>query len=285
MSVPLLICTDLDRTLLPNGQAPESPGVRDTLAGLVSREEINLAYVSGRDLQLVLHAMEEYRLPRPRFIIGDVGTSIHEWTAGCWQPSASWPERILGDWNGRRPAEIIEALDSVEGMVLQAPERQGPAKISYYTTQAADRSEFEAEIARHLELLDVGYRLVRSRDEVNERGFLDILPASASKLHAIEFLIDRYSYARERTVFAGDSGNDLEALTSSLPAVLVANAAEDIRSLAAEQAAARGNGGALYLARGGFLGTNGNYAAGILEGVAHYFPETVRWMGERHGKE
>ena len=35
---------------------------------------------------------------------------------------------------------------------------------------------------------------------------------------------------------------------------------------------------ALYLAHGGFLGMNGNYSAGILEGVAHYHPDTRLWM-------
>jgi hypothetical protein len=37
---------------------------------------------------------------------------------------------------------------------------------------------------------------------------------------------------------------------------------------------------ALYLAQGGFLGMNGNYSAGILEGIAHYHPETQLWMKE-----
>jgi len=34
----------------------------------------------------------------------------------------------------------------------------------------------------------------------------------------------------------------------------------------------------LYLARGDFLGMNGNYAAGILEGCVHFFPETKAWI-------
>ncbi len=27
------------------------------------------------------------------------------------------------------------------------------------------------------------------------------------------------------------------------------------------------------------MGMNGNYAAGILEGIAHYHPDTIEWMG------
>ena len=37
---------------------------------------------------------------------------------------------------------------------------------------------------------------------------------------------------------------------------------------------------AFYLAQGGFLGMNGNYSAGILEGVAYYLPDTQHWMEE-----
>jgi len=34
----------------------------------------------------------------------------------------------------------------------------------------------------------------------------------------------------------------------------------------------------LYIAKGDFLDMNGNYAAGVLEGVAHFLPETITWM-------
>jgi hypothetical protein len=42
----------------------------------------------------------------------------------------------------------------------------------------------------------------------------------------------------------------------------------------------KGLGDTLYCARGGFLGMNGNYCAGVLEGLAHYIPETREWMAE-----
>jgi HAD superfamily hydrolase (TIGR01484 family) len=285
VNLPLLICSDLDRTLLPNGHHPESPGARDSFARLVSRDEVELVYVSGRDLQRVLDAMDEYHLPTPRFIIGDVGTTLYEQAATGWTLSESWQETILNDWRERRPAEIIAALDPIEGISLQDRSRQGAAKISFYIDTNSDRSELKSNIAKRLESLKMSYRLVLSADETVKRGLLDILPASASKLHAIEFLIDNWPYLRERTLFAGDSGNDMEVLTSSLPSVLVANAGEEVRSLAAEEVARQGHDDALYMAEGGFPGNNGNYAAGILEGVAHYFPETLQWMKEQPSNE
>jgi HAD superfamily hydrolase (TIGR01484 family) len=273
-----LVCTDLDRTLLPNGRQPESTGVREILARFVSREEVDLAYVSGRDLQLVLDAMADYELPSPRFIIGDVGTSIYVSARAGWQPSIPWQEAILADWGGCGPAHLTDALASIGGMKLQEPAKQGAAKVSYYVAEDADRTELEASIARCLEPIDVKQRLIWSADEAGRRALLDILPVSASKLHAIEFLVEKWHYSEERVLFAGDSGNDLEVLASGLPAVLVANAEEDVRSDAVEMATRSGNADKLYLARGGFLGTNGNYGGGILEGIAHFFPETIPWM-------
>ena len=44
----LLLCTDLDRTLIPNGPQPESPGARDRFAALAGSPHVVLAYVTGR---------------------------------------------------------------------------------------------------------------------------------------------------------------------------------------------------------------------------------------------
>ena len=101
-------------------------------------------------------------------------------------------------------------------------------------------------------------------------GLLDILPASANKLHAIRFLIEKEGFSEAETLFAGDSGNDLDVLLSSIPSVLVANADDEVQR-AARAAAPE----SFYLASGGFLGMNGNYSAGILEAVAHYRPELL----------
>jgi hypothetical protein len=87
------------------------------------------------------------------------------------------------------------------------------------------------------------------------------------------------------TVFAGDSGNDLPVLASAVPAVLVANASEEVREAAVRQALANGYPEALYVARGTLPGMNGNYTAGVLEGVLHYIPEAARWLEERRVAE
>lgn len=83
-------------------------------------------------------------------------------------------------------------------------------------------------------------------------------------------------------MFSGDSGNDLPVLASPVQSVLVANATEAIRTRAIRLAAEQDTSEALYIARGGFLGMNGNYSAGILEGFVHFIPQATEWMARKN---
>ena len=105
-----------------------------------------------------------------------------------------------------------------------------------------------------------------------------MLPASATKYHAVEFLIEMLGLSLDHTVFAGDSGNDLPVLVSRIHSVLVGNASTAVREEAERLASQQGTESALYFAKGNFMGMNGNYSAGILEGLAHYLPQTQQWM-------
>ena len=87
--------------------------------------------------------------------------------------------------------------------------------------------------------------------------------------------MQQQGYTLENTLFAGDSGNDLDVLMSDIRSVLVANADAETK-----QRAAKASADALYVAKGGYLGMNGNYSAGILEGAAHYWPEVDKWLRE-----
>jgi hypothetical protein len=82
-----------------------------------------------------------------------------------------------------------------------------------------------------------------------------------------------------RTVFVGDSGNDLDVLTSGLPSIIVKNATSDVRRKALDRLNHMGMQYRLYLARGGFMKMNGNYTAGVTEGLIHFFPEIAGWLG------
>ncbi|TNF53335.1 MAG: HAD-IIB family hydrolase [Gammaproteobacteria bacterium] len=274
-STPLLICTDLDRTLIPNGAPPESPGARERFAALVGQPGLRLAYVTGRHLELVQEAMAAYDLPPPHFIITDVGTRILMDPAEGWRALDAWTACLAPDWGELGPADIATLLADLPGLYPQEAEKQGPFKLSYYLPPSLAPAPLLASIRGRLQARGLRVNLVHSLDEPRRVGLLDILPASASKRHAIEFLLSVLGLTGENCVFAGDSGNDLEVLVSPIPAVLVANATPEVRAQALAMCARAGQGDRLYCARGGFGGWNGCYAAGILEGIAHYHPDLM----------
>ena len=126
---PLLLCTDLDRTLLPNGDAPESPSARERFARVAARPEVSLVYVTGRHRESVQRAIAEYGLPTPRHAICDVGSSIYQIargeaareaaSGGEWRISARWNRQLASAWekdavpaarHGRRPGGAVGCL-------------------------------------------------------------------------------------------------------------------------------------------------------------------------------
>ncbi len=271
----LFICTDLDRTLLPNGEQPESPGARKVFARFVSHPEVSLAYVSGRHLALVQQSIHDYDLPEPDWIVGDVGSSIYQRAGDGWSFLESWSQHISQDWQGHTAADLAPLFADLSSLSLQPEDRQNTYKLSYFIPLDADLPALTDALRQALDVHQVSASLIYSVDEQASIGLLDVLPERATKLHAIEFLIQEQGLAPDQTVFAGDSGNDLPVLTSPVPAVLVANAHPDVVDQAIREAARRGTADALYLARGDFRGMNGNYSAGILEGIAHFHGDVL----------
>jgi sucrose-6F-phosphate phosphohydrolase len=277
MIEPILLCTDLDRTLLPNGAQPETPGARERFDKLAARSEISLAYVTGRHRELVEEAIAEYGLPRPDYVIGDVGTTIYQLDPHGWESWQEWEEEIGRDWSGMNASDLPRLFHDLSPLQLQESSKQNRFKLSYYIPLQTDQETLLREMDRRLSDNSVRANLIWSVDESSGIGLLDVLPAGATKLHALKFLMQRRGFTLEQTVFAGDSGNDLQVLCSPLHSVLVANAAPEVQYEAIRLAEENGTRDALFLARGNFQGMNGNYSAGILEGVAHFLPQTQGW--------
>lgn len=278
MADPLLICSDLDRTLLPNGPQPESVDARLYFSRLASHPEVILTYVTGRHLSLVEKAIANYALPQPLFAITDVGTMIHQHSPEGWHVWQHWETEIDKDWQDCSHQDLRRLFQDLHPLRLQESSKQNRHKLSYYVPLHADQAALSAAIEARLARQGVRASLVWSIDEPAGIGLLDVLPARATKLHAIEFLRDQLGLGLEQVVFAGDSGNDLLVLASEVPSVVVANASPEVKEAALSMAGSSGNAMALYIAKGGFLDMNGNYGAGVLEGVAHYHPHIQQWL-------
>jgi sucrose-6F-phosphate phosphohydrolase len=280
MNGAILICTDLDRTLLPNGKQPESHDARRRFACFASREEVRLAYVTGRHLALVEKAIANYVLPRPDFVIADVGTSLYESADDSWRRRADWDEQFASEWGGMDHTAIRLLFSDMIELQLQGAAKQSRYKLSFYVPLYTDKHTLLPAMQQRLERHQVRASLIWSIDDPAGIALLDVVPESATKFHAIKYLMHREGFTPENTVFAGDSGNDLPVLSSPLLTILVANATGDVREEALQLSAYHGTSDSLYLAKGDFMEMNGNYSAGILEGVAHFLPQTRAWMGE-----
>jgi len=274
----LLLCTDLDRTLLPNGPQPESPQARPMFAALVAKPQVQLAYVTGRHRALVEEAIAEYKLPRPDFVVGDVGTSIYSTDESGWVLWSSWHDVLASNW-GKQSGQSLSALfEDLHELTPQEPEKQGRFKSSYYAPPTIDTDRLRKRMMERLKDAGLPSRIIWSIDDNRHIGLVDVLPENASKLHALRFVMDMTDHTVKNTLFAGDSGNDLAVLVSEIPSVLVANATDTVRKEAFRLVRQAGTGKAFYAAQGGFRTTNGNYSAGILEGLVHFLPETDSWI-------
>ena len=269
----VLLCTDLDRTLIPNGRQPESKAARPLFAALVASPLLELAYVSGRHKELIEEAIASYTLPLPDYAIADVGSTIYQIQGGEWLRWQHWDKVISKDWAGYSAMQLHDLLHDITGLQLQEPEKQNRFKLSYYLPLSSNHELIMADIERLFQAQQINSNLIWSIDEQADIGLLDILPAGANKLEAIRFLIHENGYALDDVVFAGDSGNDLDVLMSPIQSVLVANASSDVRNAVLLEGAQQQRG--IYLAHGAFLNMNGNYSAGILEGLIHYRPDLM----------
>lgn len=270
---PFLLCTDLDRTLISNGKQPKSPNALTRFKRLVSCKEVTLAYVTGRHKALIEQAIDDFGLPQPDFAIADVGATIYQVDSSVWRQWDEWDEQIAPSWHGFDHKQLIYLLGVFPSLRLQEKEKQQRHKLSFYVELETDTKSLLDEIDMRLKYANIMANLIWSIDEELRLGLLDILPINANKLHAIRFLMQQKGFDNKNTIFAGDSGNDNDVLMSDIPSVLVANADEQTRKLASDT-----DPGNVYLAQGDYLDMNGNYSAGIIEGIAHYRPDVDKWL-------
>ena len=273
MIQPLLICTDLDRTLIPNGEQPESPEARPLFRQLVSNPQITLVYVTGRDRVLIQEAIAEYKLPIPNFVIADVGSTIYEIKNNQWLRLTDWDEQISVDWKYKTQSDLVPFFTDFDHIKLQEITKQGLHKLSYYVSLEAELEPIIIIIRSKLETEKIQANIIWSIDEKAQVGLLDILPLSANKYHAIAYLMKTQNFTLDNTIFSGDSGNDLDVLMSPIKSILVSNAHLEVKETIQSEIEQTGLKDSIYIAQGQSSKLNGNYSAGILEGIFHYFPD------------
>ena len=262
-----ILATDLDRTLLPNGSWKADEQAIELFNELTRQQDVLVVYVTGRNLNLTENAIKDYGVRHPDVLCGDVGTSIREYENGQWKFDEGWiahVKRASPRWDAEG---VRKALADVDGMQQQEAEHLNPFKQSYYVDHARKEEVLRAVDDRIKGRFDEV--IVYSFDSQDGKGLLDLLPNSATKKTALEYVAEEFGAKKEEVVFCGDSGNDIFPLTAGFSGVLVRNADEQLMAQV-KQAQAENPSLQVYFAKGDFKGLNGHYTSGVIEGAYHY---------------
>lgn len=265
-----LLASDLDGTLIPPTAALEQLARIERFAAAVGTAHLHLAYVTGRHLELTLDGVQRFGLPIPEVLACDVGTTVYWLRDGRWLPDQHYEANVGASPGTAGAGEVKAALGSFSSLHLQEEEKQAPFKVSYYvdlgdvaggaTSAASD--ELLAALAERLRSV-AQVRLVFSRDPLDGRGLLDVLPEAVGKLTAVEHIARSMGVERADTVYAGDSGNDRDAFLSGLRSIVVANAHQALKEDVRRAVALAGVEELVYFA-------TTSYSEGVLEGLRHF---------------
>ncbi|MCA8880126.1 MAG: HAD-IIB family hydrolase [Rhodobacteraceae bacterium] len=231
------LATDLDGTFLGGTDAD-----RRNLYGWIeaNRATVGLVFVTGRDPDFITGMVRD-GLPRPDYVVGDVGTTIAEVAADATiHPLPALEAEIARLWDDRGD-EVRSALEGHAGLTLQ------PTDFRFRVSYDLDPDEFHPQSA---ELI----RAMGLEPLVSADMYFDVLPPGVSKGPSLLRLIDHLGMDPAHVLAAGDTLNDLSMLTCGVPAVAVGGSEpaliEEVR-----------NHPQVYLARA--IG-----AAGIAEAIA-----------------
>ena len=184
----MLLATDLDGTFL-GGETEQRHHLYQLIA---AHPEIQLVFVTGRGLESVMPLLSDPAIPKPDYIISDVGgTVVHGDTL---QPVHEVQGPIEEKWPGEYA--IVEALQGFPGLTRQdVPQER---RCSYFCDEDAVTSEVFA-MAEQL-----------GCDVLYSAGlYLDFLPRGVNKGSTLTALMTHLGIDAKDVLVAGDTLNDL----------------------------------------------------------------------------
>ena len=231
----LVLATDLDGTFL--GGTSSS---REQLYSLLrNNSNICLIFVTGRGRESVQELFNDPLLPRPDFIIGDVGASIFE--GDGVQPVEPLQSKIDALWPGDE--EIQKRIDHLPGLIKQTVPLNN--RRSYFV------EDFNIVEEVRKQLKDLQCEVIYSANR-----FLDILPRGVNKGSTLTLLVNHLGQDRSDVLVAGDTLNDLSLFQTEFKGVAVGNSEPELLEAVA-----------------GFSSTyiaSDTGAGGILEALSHF---------------
>ncbi|MFW5847081.1 MAG: HAD-IIB family hydrolase [Nanoarchaeota archaeon] len=277
----MLLATDLDRTLLPNGKQGYD-GSLYLFKKIANKKNIKIVYVTGRNLFLIKQATRKFNAPYPDNVIVNVGTRIYEFKNKKFIEDKEWIKKIKKNTKNWNIKKFKQSLKKFKGLKLQENSKQDNFKLSYYINEDFNEKEVEIlikKIEKEIFKICKNVRIIYSVDYPCPRGLLDIVPKKATKFHAVEYLVNKSKIPEKEVVCCGDSGNDISFLNSRYKSILVKNSRNYVKKQIKKNK--KKNSKKIYIARGnkfffkekGSLKRkklNGNYVSGIIEGLVYY---------------
>jgi sucrose-6F-phosphate phosphohydrolase len=236
-----LFSTDLDGTLLGHPEACERFAVAWHHLP-IGRRPI-LVYNTSRTTADTKALAKARGLPEPDFIIGSVGTELHD---GLYNSADDFRNQFGEGWNRELVHRIV---GQTPGVTEQPAECQHPLKSSWYW-----------ERARRSEVADLAERLHQAGTQVHVdyscRYFLDVVPARAGKGRALRWLCHRLQISAEHVLVAGDTANDASMfLLPGVHGIIVENALPELF---------------VQVDRSRFYLAQSAMADGVIEGLRHF---------------
>lgn len=202
---PFTLATDLDGTFLGGTDADRSR-LYDWIEA--NRPTVGLVFVTGRDPDFITGMVRDGGLPRPDYVVGDVGTTIAQVSEDATvHPIPELETQIAEIW-GDAGARVREALDGAPGLRLQ------PTEFRYRVSYDMDPETFDPAISDRVR--DMGFDPLMSNDE-----FFDVLPRGISKGPSLRRLVAHLGIDESRVLAAGDTMNDYSMLVCGVPSVAV----------------------------------------------------------------
>lgn len=205
----VVLATDLDGTFLGGSDEERSRLYRAIDA---NRDKVALVFVTGRDIPFIRDLTNDGWVPRPDFVIGDVGTTIVQGRKFETVPELEADIARRWDDAGDRVRDMLADVDWLE--LQPTPFRY---RVSYYY----DPDRFDPAVAAAIEA--AGFDCL-----VSAGTYLDVLPRGVSKGPTLLRLIEHLEIDRERVLVAGDTMNDLSLFETGLRGVAVANSEPDL---------------------------------------------------------
>lgn len=259
---PRVLATDLDGTLIPLPNSPDQSLALQELQAASEEHRFRIVFCTGRHYESVLDAIDEFQLPRPEWIICDVGTSIYHRLQTDYIPYTPYAEHLRVKISDSSNSGIISMLHGLPGLSMQAEDHQQEFKISF-ECESERADELVERIAKLLIDFNFPYEAHGSVDPFRDCGLIDLLPTGVSKAYALNWLSTHADFSPDEVIYAGDSGNDYPALISGFRAIVVANAGKGLAAKVRKTLKVKKMESRLYLAEE-------QATSGVLEGCRFF---------------